>query len=129
MLSSVNKKTLIFWEVTVRRRQEQGLEVLKTKEFTFVSDCFQNFRNAVIDVFLQSLIMTMHMKALIMVLLFVGTHLFVCNAQEQEEKIDDETLLLLYDGLRVADVSDGMDMVGLRDLGIMDQKIQALERY
>ena len=51
---------------------------------------------------------------------------FVLNAQEEEQTISDEKLLQLYDGLRVADVSDGMDMVGLRDLGIMDQKIQAL---
>ncbi len=42
--------------------------------------------------------------------------------------VDDQTLLALYDGLRVADVSDGMDMVGLRDTGLMDQRIQALWR-
>ena len=48
------------------------------------------------------------------------------NAQENEEKVEDQTLLELYKGLRVADVSDGMDMVGLRDMGVMDQKIQAL---
>lgn len=45
-----------------------------------------------------------------------------------QEKLTDEELLQLYDGLRVADVSDGMDMVGLRDVGIMDQKIEPLWR-
>ncbi len=50
------------------------------------------------------------------------------NAQENTlaEKISDEELLKLYEGLRVADVSDGMDMVGLPDVGLMDQKIEAL---
>ena len=43
-----------------------------------------------------------------------------------QDKITDEELLKLYDGLRVADVSDGMDMVGLRDAGLMDQRIEAL---
>ena len=45
------------------------------------------------------------------------------NAQE---KLTDEQILKLYEELRVADVSDGMDMVGLRDAGLMDQKIMAL---
>lgn len=45
-----------------------------------------------------------------------------------QEKLSDEELLQLYDGLRVADVSDGMDMVGLRDVGLMDQKIEPLWR-
>jgi 4-hydroxy-4-methyl-2-oxoglutarate aldolase len=40
--------------------------------------------------------------------------------------LTDEQLLELYHGLRVADVSDGMDIIGLRDAGILDQKIDAL---
>src|SRR4030042_4120363 len=40
--------------------------------------------------------------------------------------LTDEQILDLYAGLRVADVSDGMDIVGLRDAGILDQKIDAL---
>ena len=40
--------------------------------------------------------------------------------------ITDEQILKLYEGLRVADVADGMDIVGLRDVGILDQKIEAL---
>ncbi len=43
-----------------------------------------------------------------------------------QESITDEALLNLYDGLRVADVSDGMDVVGLADVGLMDPIIQAL---
>ena len=43
-----------------------------------------------------------------------------------ETGFSDEELLLLYEGLRVADVSDGMDMVGLPDVGIMHQSIEAL---
>ena len=40
--------------------------------------------------------------------------------------LSDEDVLKLYDGLRVADVSDGLDMVGLRDVGLMGTEIEAL---
>lgn len=36
---------------------------------------------------------------------------------------EDEALLKMYEGLRVADVSDGMDMVGLPDQGLVDAAI------
>jgi len=36
---------------------------------------------------------------------------------------DDALILKLFDGLRVADVSDGMDMVGLPDVGLVDPAI------
>ena len=42
------------------------------------------------------------------------------------QTITDEEILDLYDGLRVVDVSDGMDFVGLADVGIMDQSIVPL---
>ena len=48
------------------------------------------------------------------------------DAQNPERSYTDQELLELFEGLRVADVSDGMDMVGLPDIGIMDQKIVAL---
>ena len=51
--------------------------------------------------------------------------LIACPAYSQD-KLTDEQILKLYESLRVADVSDGMDMVGLRDAGLMDQKIMAL---
>lgn len=40
--------------------------------------------------------------------------------------LSDEDIIKLYDGLRVADVSDGMDLVGLKDVGLMDPEIEAL---
>lgn len=41
---------------------------------------------------------------------------------------EDARLLALFEGLRVADVSDGMDAVGLQDVGLMDPAIHALWR-
>lgn len=52
--------------------------------------------------------------------------LFVSPLLQAQEKLTDEQILKLYEGLRVADVSDGMDMVGLRDIGLMDTNIEAL---
>ncbi len=42
------------------------------------------------------------------------------------QSLSDQQILKLYDGLRVADVCDGMDYVGLHDQGLMDQSITAL---
>jgi|GEM_PF-1460713 len=39
---------------------------------------------------------------------------------------DDQKLLTLFDGLRVADVSDGMDAVGLQNTGLMNSDIRPL---
>lgn len=39
---------------------------------------------------------------------------------------DDEQILKLFEGLRVADVSDGMDKVGLTNTGLMSPEIHAL---
>jgi len=41
---------------------------------------------------------------------------------------DDRAMLKHFDGLRVADLSDGMDAVGLQDVGLMDRKIAPLWR-
>jgi regulator of RNase E activity RraA len=41
---------------------------------------------------------------------------------------DDQRLLALFAGLRVADVADGMDAAGLHDVGLMDPEIQPLWR-
>ncbi len=38
----------------------------------------------------------------------------------------DQELLKAFDGLRVADVTDGMDVVGLRGVGLVDTRFQAL---
>ncbi len=56
------------------------------------------------------------------VLLILG----FCSSLYAQNDLSDEEILSLYDGLRVADVSDGMDMVGLPDVGLMDQSIEAL---
>jgi len=39
---------------------------------------------------------------------------------------DNQRVLEMYKWLRVADVSDGMDVVGLQDIGIVDEQIRAL---
>lgn len=41
-------------------------------------------------------------------------------------KLNNEQLLKLYEGLRVTDVCDGMNMIGLANIGLMDQSIAPL---
>jgi 4-hydroxy-4-methyl-2-oxoglutarate aldolase len=41
---------------------------------------------------------------------------------------ENQKLLEMYKWLRVADVSDGMDVVGLKDIGLVDPEIHALWR-
>jgi 4-hydroxy-4-methyl-2-oxoglutarate aldolase len=41
---------------------------------------------------------------------------------------DDRKILAMFDGLRVADVSDGMDQAGLRNTGLVSSEISALWR-
>jgi regulator of RNase E activity RraA len=43
-----------------------------------------------------------------------------------QKMLSDDVILEMFKGLRVADVSDGMDMAGLPDVGLMDQRIQPL---
>ena len=59
------------------------------------------------------------------ILFFLATMTLAFSSFGQE-KLTDEQILKLYQGLRVADVSDGMDMVGLRDAGLLDQSIEPL---
>src|SRR5574341_1363372 len=47
---------------------------------------------------------------------------------EEYSQEDNQRILKLFDGLRVSDVSDGMDVVGLADVGIVDPEIKALWR-
>ncbi len=64
--------------------------------------------------------------------------LFVCLAPlaAQEDFIpvraytveEDRAVLKLFEGLRVSDVADGMDMAGLQDVGLMDPSIRPLWR-
>jgi regulator of RNase E activity RraA len=41
---------------------------------------------------------------------------------------EDDEILAAFAGLRVADVSDGMDVVGLQDVGLVDPEIRTLWR-
>lgn len=41
---------------------------------------------------------------------------------------EDQRILKAFEGLRVADVTDGMDFVGLQNVGLMDPEIHALWR-
>ena len=41
---------------------------------------------------------------------------------------DDQRILKLFQGLRVADVSDGMDRAGLQNIGLVDAEIRPLWR-
>jgi 4-hydroxy-4-methyl-2-oxoglutarate aldolase len=47
---------------------------------------------------------------------------------QKYSQADDERILKLYQGLRVADVVDGMDMAGLQGVGQMDPDIKTLWR-
>ncbi len=62
------------------------------------------------------------MKGIIFSLLAIS---FFSSASAQE-KLTDAQIMKLYEDLRVADVSDGMDMVGLRDAGLLNQSIEPL---
>ena len=80
------------------------------------------------------------MKNLIMLFIFLfATMFFSANAQERDRELlakgknfietktysaeDDTKILELYKTLRVADVSDGLDMVGLPGTGLVDPAI------
>lgn len=47
---------------------------------------------------------------------------------EQYSPAQDERILKLYEGLRLADVTDGLDIVGLQDVGLMNPEIRPLWR-
>ena len=47
-------------------------------------------------------------------------------AQQPGTPAEDAALIAIFDELRVADVVDGMDMVGLRGVGLVDTRFQAL---
>jgi 4-hydroxy-4-methyl-2-oxoglutarate aldolase len=54
-----------------------------------------------------------------------GTHFIKTRVFTQEE---DDQVLKAFEGLRVADVCDGMDAVGLQNIGLMDREIHPLWR-
>ena len=63
------------------------------------------------------------MKNQIFCLTFLMLGAMLSNAQQS---LTDEEILALYQNLRVADVSDGLDMVGLQDKCLMGTHIEAL---
>jgi regulator of RNase E activity RraA len=66
------------------------------------------------------------MKTLISLGFFLLVSINAAFSQEAPQAVSDEALLELYADLRVADVCDGMDMAGLRDVGLMDPEIEPL---
>jgi 4-hydroxy-4-methyl-2-oxoglutarate aldolase len=58
--------------------------------------------------------------------ILLGFLIFPFVFSQEGFKLTDAELIRLYEGLRVADVSDGMDLVGLHDQGLMEQSIEAL---
>ena len=54
-----------------------------------------------------------------------GTNFITSEVYSEE---DDAKILKAFDGLRVADVTDGMDSVGLQNVGLMDPEIHPLWR-
>lgn len=66
------------------------------------------------------------MKTLVCTLTLIAFLAVNSLQAQQQQEITNEQLIGLYEGLRVADVSDGMDMVGLMDVGLMDPKISPL---
>jgi 4-hydroxy-4-methyl-2-oxoglutarate aldolase len=61
-------------------------------------------------------------------ILFSLIFLACCSFSFSQDKdsLDNQILIMLYKGLRVADVCDGMDMIGMKDAGLMDPKIAPL---
>ena len=64
------------------------------------------------------------MKVLSFISLFIFS--MVACLSQTGRNLSDEDLIKLYTGLRVADVSDGMDLIGLHDQGLMNPSIEAL---
>ena len=65
------------------------------------------------------------MKTILSIFIML-TLLFSAISAQKSARLSDEELIKLFTGLRVADVSDGMDLIGLHDQGLMDPSIEAL---
>jgi 4-hydroxy-4-methyl-2-oxoglutarate aldolase len=61
-----------------------------------------------------------------MLLAVVALVLLQPLSAQTKKTYSDQELLKLYKGLRVADVTDGMDIVGLKDVGLLATEIEAL---
>jgi 4-hydroxy-4-methyl-2-oxoglutarate aldolase len=56
----------------------------------------------------------------------VPNHVQLFIPYQQYSQEENQHILKLYEPLRVSDVSDGMDSVGLQDIGIVDESIRPL---
>lgn len=59
-------------------------------------------------------------------IMYLAALMLLTGLTKAQESLTDEQILGLYQGLRVADVSDGLDFVGLQDKCLMDTNIEAL---
>ncbi len=66
------------------------------------------------------------MRSIVILCILALSSFTLTKAQGEPQSMTDEEMIALYSGLRVADVSDGMDMAGLRDVGLMDPEIEPL---
>ncbi len=115
----------VAWLIPAIPGVERASMVLRFKrDFTPINQgCnFQDVLTSYASSIRRTLTMTPHHLSTVALLVALTTPL---GAQQPPEHTDEE-LLELYRGLRVADVSDGMDMVGLRDVGLVHPSIQAL---
>ena len=58
--------------------------------------------------------------------LLAAVLLLASDTPDQQAPLEDQQVLKLFEGLRVADVADGMDIAGLRNVGLVDPRVQAL---
>src|SRR4030095_1285126 len=56
----------------------------------------------------------------------LSPHVKLFIPYQEYSQQDNQRVLALFDGLRVADVSDGMDVAGLTDVGTVNPEIKAL---
>ena len=72
--------------------------------------------------------MSIRLSSLLLVLLAPLILPATAAARQTPSPAEDAALLARFEELRVADVVDGMDMVGLRGVGLVDTRFQALGR-
>lgn len=69
---------------------------------------------------------TARTKGLLLLIIILASFHF--HQGYSQDSISDEEILEIYEGLRLSDVCDAMDMVGLPDKGLMAREIEPLWR-
>ena len=64
----------------------------------------------------------------VLVLFVFSTLVQAQSAEQAQENVTDQEILVLYEGLRLSDVCDAMDMAGLPGVGLMGPQIEPLWR-